>query len=305
MSSLVIAGDTSGSVTLQAPAVAGSTVLSLPATSGTVLTASGGATAGGVAYGNGTTTAFSAAGTSGQALVSGGAGAPTWGNPSTATNLAGGAASQLHYQTGVGTTGFIANGTSGQVLQSAGAGTPVWATPATGAMTLISTKNATSGLVWTGLSGYNNYILVFNNLSYNNASLVNLYIQLGTGATPTYTTSGYYTNSSGRTDNNGSTSPAANTSLNAAQGNLNANLNWFTNTSSFNGYMYSTGFTSSASQGVLSYMCFQDTTNIIYGFMNDSVTNTITSPITAIRLYGNTSSSTFGGGTASLYGISS
>ena len=38
MSSIVVAGDTSGSVTLQAPAVAGSTVLTLPATSGTVST---------------------------------------------------------------------------------------------------------------------------------------------------------------------------------------------------------------------------------------------------------------------------
>jgi hypothetical protein len=36
MSSVVIAGDTSGSVTLQAPAIAGSTVLTLPATSGTI-----------------------------------------------------------------------------------------------------------------------------------------------------------------------------------------------------------------------------------------------------------------------------
>lgn len=52
-------------------------------------------------------------------------------NPSTvsvgtATNLAGGAASQIPYQTGAGATGFIANGTAGQVLVSAGAGTPVW-----------------------------------------------------------------------------------------------------------------------------------------------------------------------------------
>ena len=37
MSSVVIAGDTSGSITLQAPAVAGTTVISLPAESGTVL----------------------------------------------------------------------------------------------------------------------------------------------------------------------------------------------------------------------------------------------------------------------------
>lgn len=36
MSAITIAGDTSGSITLDAPAVAGSTVLTLPATSGTV-----------------------------------------------------------------------------------------------------------------------------------------------------------------------------------------------------------------------------------------------------------------------------
>jgi hypothetical protein len=44
----------------------------------------------------------------------------------TATNLAGGIASQIPYQTGAGTTSFISNGTAGQVLTSAGASTPVW-----------------------------------------------------------------------------------------------------------------------------------------------------------------------------------
>lgn len=38
MSSVVIAGDTSGSITLQAPSVAGTTTLTLPATTGTVVT---------------------------------------------------------------------------------------------------------------------------------------------------------------------------------------------------------------------------------------------------------------------------
>ena len=38
MSSIVVAGDTSGSVTLSAPAVSGSTVLTLPATTATLLT---------------------------------------------------------------------------------------------------------------------------------------------------------------------------------------------------------------------------------------------------------------------------
>jgi hypothetical protein len=37
MSSIVVAGDTSGSVTLSAPAVAGTTVLTLPSVSGTVM----------------------------------------------------------------------------------------------------------------------------------------------------------------------------------------------------------------------------------------------------------------------------
>jgi hypothetical protein len=41
MSSIVIAGDTSGSVTLQAPATAGTTVLTLPSTSGTLAIGSG------------------------------------------------------------------------------------------------------------------------------------------------------------------------------------------------------------------------------------------------------------------------
>lgn len=42
MSSVVIAGDTSGSVTLSAPSVAGTTTLTLPSTSGTVLTTASG-----------------------------------------------------------------------------------------------------------------------------------------------------------------------------------------------------------------------------------------------------------------------
>jgi hypothetical protein len=44
----------------------------------------------------------------------------------TATNLAGGAASQIPYQTGAGATTFLANGTAGQVLLSNGASAPSW-----------------------------------------------------------------------------------------------------------------------------------------------------------------------------------
>ena len=44
----------------------------------------------------------------------------------TSTNLAGGTASQIPYQSGAGTTTFIANGTSGQILKSNGTSAPSW-----------------------------------------------------------------------------------------------------------------------------------------------------------------------------------
>ena len=48
------------------------------------------------------------------------------GSATTATNLAGGIASQIPYQTAAGATSFIANGTAGQVLTSAGTSVPTW-----------------------------------------------------------------------------------------------------------------------------------------------------------------------------------
>lgn len=43
-----------------------------------------------------------------------------------ATNIAGGAASQIPYQSGANSTAFLANGTAGQVLTSGGASAPSW-----------------------------------------------------------------------------------------------------------------------------------------------------------------------------------
>lgn len=60
------------------------------------------------------------------------------GNASTATSLAGGAASQIPYQSGSGTTAFLANGTSGQFLKSNGASAPSWADVSSAAVTTIS-----------------------------------------------------------------------------------------------------------------------------------------------------------------------
>lgn len=71
MSSVVIAGDTSGTVTLSAPAVAGTTTLTLPATTGTILTTTGGVapgTNGNVLTSNGTTWTSAAPASSGPVL---------------------------------------------------------------------------------------------------------------------------------------------------------------------------------------------------------------------------------------------
>jgi len=107
MSSVVISGDTSGSVTLQAPAVAGTTVLTLPATSGTVITGAGGVTsvasggtgastltANNVILGNGTSAVqFVAPGTNGNLLTSNGT---TW----TSAAAPSGGVTSLNGQTG-------------------------------------------------------------------------------------------------------------------------------------------------------------------------------------------------------------
>ena len=50
----------------------------------------------------------------------------TTGTAATATNLAGGIASQIPYQTAAGTTSFISNGTAGYVLTSNGTSAPTW-----------------------------------------------------------------------------------------------------------------------------------------------------------------------------------
>ena len=107
--------------------------------SGTLVASNGGTglssyTAGDLLYASGTSTISKLGiGTANYVLTSSGT-APQYvaqstlsvGSATTATNLAGGVASQIPYQSSAGTTAFIANGTAGQVLTSAGTGTPVW-----------------------------------------------------------------------------------------------------------------------------------------------------------------------------------
>jgi hypothetical protein len=74
MSSVIIAGDTSGTVTIAAPAVAGTPTLTLPTTSGTILTTTGGVTpgtSGNILTSNGTTWTSAAPAASGSLTLLG------------------------------------------------------------------------------------------------------------------------------------------------------------------------------------------------------------------------------------------
>lgn len=104
------------------------------ATSATTATnVAGGATGSLVYQSASATTAMLGLGTTNYVLTAG-ASAPQYvaqstlsvGSATAATNLAGGAASQIPYQTGSGATTFLANGTAGQILNSNGASAPSW-----------------------------------------------------------------------------------------------------------------------------------------------------------------------------------
>ena len=129
------------SATIPAASISGNISGNAANVTGTVAVANGGTGAtsatvqGGVIYGSSTTVmASTVAGTSGQVLTSNGTSAPTWsstlsGNAATATsatNLTGGSAGTIAYQTAANATSQLTAGTSGYLLKSNGAAAPSW-----------------------------------------------------------------------------------------------------------------------------------------------------------------------------------
>jgi len=126
-----------------------------------------GGTAGALAYQTGAgATSFLGLGTTNYVLTAG-ATAPQYvaqstlsvGSATTATtstNLAGGVAGAIPYQSAIGATGFSAAGTTGQVLTSGGTGAPTWTTPTSYAtVTDDTTTNGTRYLLFANQTSGN------------------------------------------------------------------------------------------------------------------------------------------------------
>jgi hypothetical protein len=239
-----------------------------------VITGNNTPTAGGVTYGDGTTYANTAAGSAGGVLYSAGSSAPA----------------------------FSAAGSSGQLLQSNGASAPTWVTASPAAMTLISTQTASSSasISWTGLSGYNHYMLIMDGIAPSTGGLI-FYVQVGTGAGPTYITSGYNTNSLASLGNGAPYNYAGSTAGLIVTDFWNMGIR---STSYVSGNITLNNMTNSKlaiGAGIVSYV---DHTNNLFALtsVNGQSTGNTTAK-TAVRILFDTGN--IASGTASLYGITS
>lgn len=111
----------------------------------------------------------------------------------TSTNIAGGGAGQLPYNTASGTTAFLAAGTSGQILKSNGTSAPSWMSTSSitsigtlSGLTITETNAAQNALVINAASGQTG-----NLLQVKDATAVDLFVIDGTGGV----TTGYLTSS--------------------------------------------------------------------------------------------------------------
>ncbi len=95
------------------------------------------------------------------------------GTASSATNIAGGGAGRVAFNSASGTTSFTAAGTAGQLLQSAGTGTPTWISQSS--LSVGTATSATSATTATNIAGG-----AAGRIPYNTASGATSFIAAGT-----------------------------------------------------------------------------------------------------------------------------
>ena len=194
---------------------------------------------------------------------------------------------------------FTSAGTSGQLLSSNGASAPSWVGAPASAMTLISTQTASNSanISWTGLSGYNSYVIIFKNII-NIPSGWEVSLLAGTGSGPTYITSNYYgwgiDGWSGATTVHGVSIAGS-------------------NRATISGNNYGVGITGGGASGFIfleqtnsGYLNIQSSSSSYTSVLESEWYNyqiTTINTITAFKFYNN--GGNIASGTASLYGITS
>ena len=110
------------------------------------------------------------------------------GTATSSTNIAGGSAGEVVYQSGSGATSFTAVGTTGQVLTSNGTSAPTWST--------LSYPSLSSAQTWTATQTFNGSSSTFSAVMLNVAETVNVVGSAPSSTTNFYVQSGsvqYYT----------------------------------------------------------------------------------------------------------------
>jgi len=271
----------SGNIAFAIPATSGGTGLVSPGTTGNVLTSNGTAwVSTGVAAGSGVTAlSFGSTGLTPSTSTSG--------NVTVAGTLAAGS----------GGTGLSSPGTTGNVLTSNGS---AWVSSAPGgggggAMTLISTQSAVGvvSVSWTGLSGYNNYLLILNAVL--DPYPDNFLVQIGTGST-TWVTSNYNRHTCG-SQTGFSTAQIVTGVAGGSSGFVEMVQTSGVSTS---GYMYIFNINNAKNTTAFVNIYADNYASIIGAYRSAN-----TSTVTGIRLISSNGTTTFTSGTLSLYGISS
>ena len=126
--------------------------------------------------------------TGGAVTVAGTLAIANGGTNSTATATAGG----IGYGTGTAHA-YSAAGTSGYFLQSNGASAPTWAAVGASALVYVSqvVASSSSTVSFTGLTAYDNYLVIFSKVFPTTASTVNLYMTTSTNNGSSYASSSY------------------------------------------------------------------------------------------------------------------
>ena len=108
------------------------------------------------------------------------------GTVTTATNVAGGTAGQLHYQSAPGITAFAGPGTAGQLLVSAGTSAPTYTNTAS---IYVQDSNVSTN-VRAGLAGQLHYQSAPNTTAFVNSGTTGQFLQATTNGAPAWTNTG-------------------------------------------------------------------------------------------------------------------